>query len=77
MSTAKRYRRIVWDGICAHQRSHENGEAPMWASAITVGERAGVSPKTARKYLKELAAKGKVHEMNAGASSFYMIAFEG
>jgi len=48
----------------------------MWASASVIADRAGVSVVTARKYLNELADKGKAHRLNAGSSSYFMIAFD-
>lgn len=74
MSTQERYGREVLRGLMKHQAAHEAGECGMWASAAQVGERAGVSTMTARKYLRGLVARNKAVELVAGKSSYFMIA---
>jgi len=77
MSTKERYGSAVWQGLQKAQSSHEAGERGMWHSASTIGEFAGVSAMTARKYLKILEGMGKVSVLIAGSSAFYMITFDG
>lgn len=77
MSSKQRYGTAVWQGLLMAQASHEAGERGMWHSASTVGEFAEVTTVTARKYLNELVKMGKAHCIQAGSSTFYMVAFGG
>ena len=77
MSSKERFGSAVWEGLLMAQASHEMGERGMWHSAATVGEFAQVTTVTARKYLNALVGMGKAHCLQAGNSTYYMVAYHG
>lgn len=57
MSTAERYGTAIWEA-CLEVQLDTTFNGRTHFSARQVGEVAGVSVKTARKYMHELAARG-------------------
>lgn len=73
MSTAERYGTAVWDA-CLDVQKHQACRGLSHFSVGQVGARAGVSPKTARKYIKALVEKGYIVQFVAPEGScFYSV----
>lgn len=70
MSTKERYGTIVWQALKS-LTDESIIDYDVWASANAVGETAGVSAMTARKYLNEMVEMGVAERTRFGGISGY------
>lgn len=73
MSTKERYGTLVWEALKI-MTSEDIVDYEVWCSANAVGEAAGVSAPTARKYLEEMVEMGVAERIRYGGISGYRVA---